>query len=388
MDEITVKSTSRVSAECSDIILRETSTTRLILRPMLVVNPHDPEAGIKGTLLYQRKKTNNDWEDFETIPMSSLKSGEGYKLEMKSSELLKLFCELSSLYQLHSETGIPLGETKFIRATPQLEQLAKLTGSEVSEFLKANKTVGSSLLAKLLSWAMDLEEPSLLVERLLELGPNALRKLNVAVGLQSLKSALQVWREKASCSDEEFWQKSLTEHSFVLEQVFSWPTTIVKGKAYIGGKSVLNAGGNIVDFLMKNRLTQNAALIEIKTPVTPMVGPEYRNGVYNLSSDLSGTVMQILSYKHSLQEQYLNLTRRQTDLFDSFNPQCAILIGNAKQQLNDQDKVKSFELFRHQLQGVIIITYDELFSKTEQLIMLLEAPERLDGDMARKNIKK
>ena len=160
------------------------------------------------------------------------------------------------------------------------------------------------------------------------------------------------------------------------EQVFSWPTTIVKGKAYIGGKSVLNVGGNIVDFLMKNRLTQNAALIEIKAPVTPMVGSEYRNGVYNLSSDLSGAVMQILHYKHSLQEQYLALTRGQTDLFDSFNPQCAMLIGNAKQQLNHQDKMKSFELFRHQLQGVIIITYDELFAKTEQLIMLLEAPEK------------
>lgn len=111
MDEITVKSTSRVSAECSDIILRKTSTTRLIFRPMLVVNPNDPDAGIKGTLLYQRKKTDKEWEDFETIPMSSLKSGEGYKLEMKSSELLKLFSELSSLYQLHSETGVPLGQS-------------------------------------------------------------------------------------------------------------------------------------------------------------------------------------------------------------------------------------------------------------------------------------
>ena len=25
--------------------------------------------------------------------------------------------------------------------------------------------------------------------------------------------------------DEEYWQKSLTEHSFVLEQAFSWPTS-------------------------------------------------------------------------------------------------------------------------------------------------------------------
>jgi hypothetical protein len=222
-----------------------------------------------------------------------------------------------------------------------------------------------------------LEEPSPLVERLLELGPDALRKLNVAVGLQSLKAALKVWNENTSCADEEFWQKSLSEHSFVLEQVFSWPTTVVKGKAYIGGKSVFNVGGNIVDFLMKNRLTQNAALIEIKTPVTPLVGPEYRSGVYNPSSDLSGAVMQILNYKHSLQEQYQTLTRGQVNLFESFNPHCAVLVGNA-QQLDHQDKRKSFELYRHQFPGVIIITYDELFAKTNQLRMLLESPERLD----------
>jgi hypothetical protein len=376
MDEITVKSTSRASAECSDIILRETSTTRLVFQPLLIDNPHDADAGVKGAFLFQRKKSSAEWEDFETIPMSSLKGGEGYKLEIKSSELLKLFSELSSLYQLHDETGVPQGQTRFIRATPQLEQLAKLTGPQVAEFLRANKAVGSSLLAKLLSWAIDLEEPSPLVERLLELGPDALRKLNVAVGLQSLKAAMQVWRESASCADEEFWQKSLAAHSFVLEQVFSWPTTIVKGKAYVGGKSVLNVGGNIVDFLMKNRLTQNAALIEIKTPVTPLVGPEYRSGVYNPSSDLSGAVMQILNYKHSLQEQYHTLTSGQVDLFESFNPQCAVLVGNAQQQLDHQDKRKSFELYRRQFPGVIIITYDELFAKTSQLIKLLEAPRK------------
>lgn len=86
--------------------------------------------------------------------------------------------------------------------------------------------------------------------------------------------------------------------------------------------------------------------------------------------------MQILNYKHSLQEQYLILTNGQVDLFESFNPQCAVLIGSAKQQLDHHDKRKSFELYRHQFPGVAIITYDELFAKTEQLIKVLEGPEK------------
>ena len=38
-------------------------------------------------------------------------------------------------------------------------------------------------------------------------------------------------------------------------------------------------------------------------------------------------------------------------------------------------KTKSFELFRHQIPGVLVITFDELFSKTRQLIALLEGTD-------------
>ena len=76
---------------------------------------------------------------------------------------------------------------------------------------------------------------------------------------------------------------------YVLEQVFSWPVTIVNEKAYVGGKAVDNKGGGLVDFLVKNQLTNNVALIEIKTPGTELLSKnEYRNGVYNLSEELTG----------------------------------------------------------------------------------------------------
>lgn len=374
MDEIFTKSTSRVTAQASDITLRETATTRLIFCPTILDNPNNLDASVKGNFLFQRKSQNAQWVNFETIPFSSLKSGEGYKLELKSAELLKLISEIMPLYELYREGGVPRGESKFVRATPQLEQLATLTAGDVSRFLSANITIGTALLSKLLNWAVNLEDPTLLIEHLVELNPTSLGKLNAAVGLQSLKKALSVWEINANNSDEEFWQTNLSEHSFVLEQAFSWPTSIVKGKAYIGGKSVFNTGGNIVDFLMRNRLTQSAALIEIKTPSTPLLGAEYRSGVYNTSGELSGSIMQTLNYKHSLQEDFASLTKGQNGLFDSFNPQCVVIIGNAGAELNHQSKTKSFELFRHQFTGLLVITFDELFSKTRQLINLLESP--------------
>ncbi len=374
MKEIITKSTSRVTAQVSDIALRETITTRLIFRPIIIDNPNNREASIKGNFLFQRKSKNSQWEDFETTPLSKLKSGEGFKLELKSSELLKLVDEIKPLYDLHKNEGVPRGQKKFVRATPQLEQLASLTDDDISNYLDANTTIGATLLTKLLNWAINLDDPTPLIERLVELNPKSLEKLNAAVGLQSLKTALATWQKNVCNSDEEFWQKTLTEHSFVLEQAFSWPTSIVKGKAYVSGKSVFNTGGNLVDFLMKNSLTQSAALIEIKTPSTNLVGPEYRTGIYNISSELSGSIMQILNYKHSLQEDFTILTKETPDLFDSFNPQCVVIVGNTGNELDNQNKTKSFELYRHQFQSVTIISYDELFQKIKNLIRLLENP--------------
>ena len=380
MKEIHTKSTSRVTAQANDIALRESSASRLIFRPIILDNINNREAAVKGVFLYQKKSRNAQWEDFETIPLTSVKSGEGYKLEIKSAELLNLISELKPLYELHQESGVPRGQKKFVQATPQLEQLAALTANDVSNFLSANTTVGTSLLSKLLNWAINLDDPRPLIERLVELNPSSLGKLNAAVGLQSLKQALEQWEKNQFNSDEEFWQKSLTQYSFVLEQTFSWPTSIVDGKAYIGGKNVFNRNGNIVDFLMRNRLTQSAALIEIKTPSAPLLGSRYR-GTFNVSAELSGSIMQTLNYKHSLQEDFQSLTRGQNDLFDSLNPQCAVIIGNAKRELDDQTKTKAFELYRHQFPGLTVITFDELFDKTRQLIKLLEGKQEEDDDI-------
>ena len=375
MDKLRIRSTSRSSAECSDVVLRDTDITRLVFRPILVNNPSIPEAAVKGTFIFQRKGPREQWVDVETIPLSQLKKGDAYKLPINSSEVLTLHKHLSNLYQVHSESGVPVGDHEFVPVNRQLAEIARMAPDDLGKILAANRAVGSTLLARLLAWATHADEPAALVEQLISLSPASLRTLNIAVNLQSLKAAISLWQANQTNADEEFWQRSLTDNSFVLEHVFSWPTSIVRGKAYVGGKSVMNAGGNVIDFLMNNRVTRNAALIEIKTPTTPLLATrEYRSGVYPPSSDLAGTIMQLLNYKHSLQQEYHSLTHGQANPFDSFDPRCAAVVGNAGRELLNEDKRKSFELFRNQFSGVTIITYDELFSRAEQLIRVLESP--------------
>ncbi len=374
MDKRVITSTSLSSAECSDIVLREKMTARLVFRPELVENPHDAAAAVRGTFIYQRKGPKDTWEDAATIPLSRLKKGEGFKLELHAGEVLNLFRELAELYKLHARDGIPLGVTELVRVDSAVANLAALPRDQVRTYLSANRAVGEELLSSLLSWAVELHDPASLVPRLVSLGPTALRNLNVAVGLESLKQALLTWDDNAGNPDEEFWQQTLTEHSFVLEQVFSWPTMIVKGKAYVGGKSVLNIGGNIVDFLVKNYLTSNAALVEIKTPATKLLSRRYRDAVYNVSEDLVGAVMQVLNYRFSLQRDFYSLTHGLTGGLEAFEPRCVVIIGMTAELQGDEDKLRSLELFRSHSPSVAVITFDELFEKTRRLLNVLEAP--------------
>lgn len=49
------RSTSSRSSEISDIVLRSNSGTRLVLRPKVVDNEKNPEAGVRITLAHQKK---------------------------------------------------------------------------------------------------------------------------------------------------------------------------------------------------------------------------------------------------------------------------------------------------------------------------------------------
>lgn len=371
MAELKVKSTSRSSAVVSDVVLRETKATRLVFRPTLVENPNDHEAAVKGSFVFQRKGPKEDWKDIPVAPLTSLKKGEGYHLVLKSAEVLDLHTQLTALYRLHAREGIPMGEAEYVRASGALLSLSELSRDPLTAFLDANVAAGTDLIRRLLVWASESEHVGGLVELLESVGPRALGNLNAAVSMGSIREALEAWETGEHRDDEEFWQTFLTERSFLLEHIFSWPCTVVAAKAYVGGKNVENRGGNIVDFLVKNHLTDSAALVEIKKPASPLVGRPYRPGIPNISGSLAGSVIQVLSYKASLNETYLGLGRSASS-YEVFDPPCVVIIGRAA-SLASPEQRRSLELFRRQLKGVDVIGFDELFGRLRLLVRLLES---------------
>lgn len=355
-------------------MLRETGVTRLVFRPMLVDNKKDPSASVKGTFVFQKKGFNDNWEEIPVPSLSSLKKGDEVKLPLSSEELRTLFTEVSALYQLFESEGIPLGQTRFVKANETVQALAQMTDEEITTVMSGQESLGASAVARLIGWASDADNFSLMFDRLQRIGEGDLLKLNTALGIANIKRALKIWFDNRRNDDEEFWHAILAEQSFVLEQIFHVPIVVIKSKAYVGGKSVLNRGGKIVDFLVKNSVSSSVALVEIKTPMTPLLGGEYRTGIYNVSSDLTGAVQQALCYRDSISRERTSLLREFPQSAEVFDPLCIVLIGNVRRELaDDKDKQQAFELYRRQLSSIEIVTYDEMYDKMRRLVSVLES---------------
>lgn len=262
--------------------------------------------------------------------------------------------------------------SKLLNSLVQNKAELILDENTLRQFLEVGQKAGVDVIEKLVGWITAMTKVEDVVSVFEKLNVGDLQKLNALIGLSNLKNVFEVWKNNMNNDSEEFWQEVLTQNSFLFAQLFSFPVIILENKAYVGGKSISNRGGNVIDFLCANNLTRNVVLVEIKTPVTRLLGAKYRGDIYNISNELSGSVIQVTNYKNSLMQNYMTLAGSEEESFEAFDPRCIVIIGNIDSELADRRQRKSLELFRMGLKDVQVITYDELFGKVEFLVKLLE----------------
>jgi len=197
--------------------------------------------------------------------------------------------------------------------------------------------------------------------------------LNARLGLASLKATLAMWKENQDSTDEDLWQKLFEERAYVLSQVLSFPLVIIRNKPYLGGKGIDNTGGKYSDFLAANTLTRSAVIVEITTPLTPLLCGEYRAEVYPFSQELSGAIAQVLQQRRTFLDNPL-LHKESGSETSPAGIRCIVVAGHIGRQLADATLKENFEMQRQSLHGVTVLTYDELFRKIEDLIGLIESP--------------
>jgi hypothetical protein len=242
------------------------------------------------------------------------------------------------------------------------EWWAFLTGTFIS-FLREAIELGNVQQAV---WAMGCVERcrSMLVfkehlEEVVWMGQSAKRVVDI----------LRTWDVNKSNDDEGFWQITFRQNVYAISQVFAVPLVFIKDSAYVGGMNIDRQDAKLVDYLFSQESSREAVLVEIKTPATKLLGPEYR-GTYRPSTELAGAVMQALDYRRSL-SQNLSSALQGTDYsLKAFAPKCVVIVGNGSLELESEKKREAFEMFRANSRDVEIVTYDELFRKLEVLASL------------------
>jgi hypothetical protein len=184
---------------------------------------------------------------------------------------------------------------------------------------------------------------------------------------RKLVDLLVTWDANKENSDEQFWQITLSGHAYAISQLFSVPVTVIQDKAYVGGMSLDGKDARFLDFMLSSGNANDAILLEIKTPVTKLLGARYRKNVFPPSTALSGAVVQVNDYCHSLRQNILSLTKSTGIELNAFNPKRVVIIGNYSKELDTPKKKQSFELFRSSLSGIDIVSFDEFFKKIERL---------------------
>ncbi|MDO9460904.1 MAG: DUF4263 domain-containing protein [Alphaproteobacteria bacterium] len=203
--------------------------------------------------------------------------------------------------------------------------------------------------------------------------PEQLAKLQSNIELVTLELLIKRYEEMIDKKlKEDRWQAFFNENPFILNMAFGYPVIKVRDQASVGGRKLSGDGEKITDFLVKNSLTNNTAIFEIKTPQTTILNKTpFREGVHTPSADLSGSINQALDQKYQLQKQIAQL-KENTRLYDieSYAVHCCLVIGKTP---DGDDRKKSFELFRRNSKDVEIVTFDELLEKLKQLSAFLRA---------------
>ena len=190
--------TSLQSAAGSDKVLSETTTTRLLLRYLIVENRKKPDAKVKIALVHQRKSPKGTWEDVPAEPLSSLKAGEQIKLTLHSETTLELFHQLSNLYAIANKGKIGFGKTSLV--VGREEEIIQADSSR-TEIIKL-------LLAKGYSDEIWNE--------LIRVNPDLATRLSYARIHAQRKSALVEFQSNlAQQKGEDWWQEFFEKNTWI-----------------------------------------------------------------------------------------------------------------------------------------------------------------------------
>lgn len=350
MAEKEIKATpeSYVTSKLSPIILSESQHVQISFAGRQVDNHADRKRNIKGKLIIKKKAKKESFSDDDKYSKKDITLHDVVEIELDTKETYELGKGLFQYYRLFSgKLTNPYDEVTYVEKDEQLERIKLL-----------------------------LQKNDSLLSVLSQIDTNT---LNAAINIDNLKRIQQVMSQNLSNDQETaFWQPFFEKNAWILSQLFHAPVMFFKGKRYVGGKGLDDHGGQYTDFIYKNDITDNIALIEIKTPEKHFFDAKYRQ-TFAISPELSGGISQLLLQKDELIKGYSDLLRKTEEHFSVNNIEGILVYGNVS-RLNKKEK-EAFENYRNELRSIRLIGFDELLARVENLLKLFEGrPDVLTGD--------
>jgi Shedu protein SduA, C-terminal len=293
-------------------------------------------------------------------------------------------CDFDDLRRsINSITSLGQNAARSVKAATAYNKLAEKVGASTIEVNAGRHPVRRMITSKAMGEEVLKEDEQDTMIQMLSQSAKAmgktqtdkLAKLQSDIELVTLDALIDSFEEMLDKKlAENRWQDFFNENPFILNMAFGYPVIKVKDQASVGGRKLSGGGDKITDFLVKNSLTNNTALFEIKTPQTEVLNKRpFREGVYIPSGDLAGSINQALDQKYQFQKQIAAI-KDNTRVYDieSYAVHCCLIIGKTPKG-NDQQK--SFEMFRRNSKDVEIVTFDELLEKLRQLRLFLAENE-------------
>lgn len=357
-DPITVAPQSRYSAIVGDYTLRETETTRLVLRAELVRNQNERDNAVKFIFIHQRRASGNlAWQDAAPFRLSELRSGQEVRLHLDTRATRALYDRLGHLFTLFVTHGLPTLDKKTYEVVDP-DAVLVLRGKE------------RETLAALLA-----QEGDHFWQHLEDLRPGLLEAVQLKRRHEKWRRAVTTFEQRLAPPGwpEADWQKFFQNNTWIFGHSLNYIFLhLIKNQPDLGAADVLGHGGQRSDYLFATKGGYGfAVLVDIKKPETPLISQEYRNRIFGPSRDLSGGAAQLQAYcqrleitAHSSEQDFRALDKERVGVFQPRG----ILVAGHLNQLGDDDKRRSFELFRRNLLNPTVLTYDEVLARAKFMI--------------------
>jgi len=195
-------------------------------------------------------------------------------------------------------------------------------------------------------------------------------------------------KTRKQCSNEVVWQRFFEKNPWIFGYGLSYIQLSglddKKLEQVVHGYTVTEHGKRVDALLRTRGVISSLCFVEIKTHKTPLLQDKsYRQGCWAPSSELSGGVSQVhgtvalaaetIRTKLSLVDNVGNPTGEEAF---NYSPKSFLVVGSLQEFVGDhginQERYRSFELFRRNTTSPEIITFDELYERARFIVQQYE----------------